>query len=178
MQEYDEAEEELEAAPDSSPLPPPVAAAPVVEDKDTGKDIDLLDMDQVLEYTQKKRVRVVNEINKKLHQIEDPAMINAMLKGLGDMDKAVVQRRRVGIDEELAKTAEAQARDTAGLLNAISSRAFMRVDPTEAGIPPRERPKLPDDIGGPELVPGEIEVGTQNLTYDDFAKERNLGNKK
>jgi hypothetical protein len=162
----DEIDEEYEVGPSDNPPAPAATAAPPVPD-DLATDIDFLDLDATLAFTQKKRVRVINQINKNLHQIEDPAMISAMLKGLGDMDKAVISRRRVGIEEEASKTADQQARNSAEILRSINAKLFQV--PAEAGSAPRETPKLPDDII-PVMVPGETDIQTHQLSYDAFAK--------
>jgi hypothetical protein len=125
-------------------------------------------MDQVLAFTQKRRVKVINAISKNLSNIEDPAMFSALFKGLGDMDKAVVQRRRVGIEEESAKTDAESARDHAELLRAITHKAF-QVPIGESGV--RAAPTLPPELGEVELVPGETDQGTHEMSYDGFAKE-------
>lgn len=129
--------------------------------------IDLLDMDQVARYTQGVRVKVIKSISRNLSQIEDPAMMTAMLKAASDMDKMTVNRRRVGIEEEAAKTAEQSARDTAGLLRAIGSRMF-QVPEGERVM--RDIPVLPADIPLVETVPGETDAEPHQLSYDQFAK--------
>lgn len=157
--------EEQELDPDTAP--PPLAPK-----EDTtiipADDIDLLDMDSVLAFTQKTRVKVIRTVSKMLGTIEDPAMISAMLKAASDMDKGVVNRRRVGIEEESAKTADQQSRDTAGLLRAINANMF-RVDPSEAA--PRPAPTLPPEASTPELVPGETDQGEHKFSYEGFAKD-------
>lgn len=160
---YDEEEEMIAATP--LPTTPPPAAAAEPEEK-----IDVLDLDEVLAFTQKKRMRVVTEVNKKLHNLEDPGMINVMLKGLSDMDKAVVQRRRVGIDEKAASSQDELARNSAEILRAMSGKAFMQVPRGEA--PTREAPKLDEDEAKVDLVPGETVIGTPSLDYENFMKEK------
>jgi len=164
MQRDDPSEDGLD--PDSAP--PPLVFEPALPP--LGEPTDVLDMDDTLRFTQKVRVRVIQAINKNLNQIEDPAMFSAMLKAASDMDKGTLGRRRVGIEEEAAKTADATARDVAGVLRAINSNMF-RVDPTQQNNP-RAIPTLPNDLGAPDLVPGETEQGVESLSYDAFAKGR------
>lgn len=163
---HDDMDEDFEMAPGqvaavAAAVAPPPPEEPV-------PDIDYLDMDQVLAFTQKRRVKVINAISKNLSNIEDPAMYSALFKGLGDMDKAVVQRKRVGIEEEAAKTADEAARDHAQLLRAITANA-MSVPIGESGR--REAPKLPKgELPPVELVPGETDQGRHEMTYEGFAK--------
>lgn len=156
--------EELEMAPGQA-----LQVAKIVSPKASPEPaLDVLDMDQVLTYTQNKRLRAINEINKRLGELEDPTMFSVLFKGLGDMDKAVVQRRRVGIEEESAKNADEQARDHAALLRSITAKAFQV--PLGEGIS-RPAPSLDDTHGTAELVPGETDQGTHEMSYDAFAKD-------
>jgi hypothetical protein len=130
---------------------------------------DVLDLDNVLAYTQKVRLGASKVINGALKQGVDSEMVNALLKAASDMDKGVLNRRRVGIEEEAAKTAEESQRDSASLLRAIGSKMF-QLDPTQID-PNRKPPSLGDDVAAPVLVPGQTDQGTQQLSYDAFAKD-------
>jgi type VI protein secretion system component VasA len=129
---------------------------------------DVLDLDAVLTHTQGVRLKVQKHVHKALAQEVSADMLNVLLKTAGDMDKAVVSRRRVGIDEAAAKTSEQSQRDSAGLLRAMTSRMF-QLDPKDID-PNRTPPSLDDSDGPPTLVPGQMDIGTQQLSYDAFAK--------
>jgi hypothetical protein len=132
---------------------------------------DVLDLDNVMAYTQQVRLGAIKTINHALKQGVDSEMINALLKAAGDMDKATVNRRRVGIEEEAAKTSEQTQRDTAAILRSLAGKAnAFRVDPNEVD-PNRKAPSLPPTVELPTGVPGETEIGTPQLSYDGFAKE-------
>jgi hypothetical protein len=131
--------------------------------------LDVLDLDSVLAHTQGIRLKVIGHVNKALAQEVSSDMLTVLLKTAGDMDKAVVQRRRVGIDEAAAKTAEESQRDSAAILRAISAKTF-QIDPTTMD-PNRKPPSLGDDVAPPTLVPGQTEIGTPQLSYDGFAKD-------
>lgn len=150
-------------------LPP---AAPPIDTSDEKKDIDVLDMDQVIAFTQRRRMKVIDLVSRSQALNEDPAMVSALLKGLGDMDKAVVTRRRVGIEEEVAKSTEEQAQASAAILDRISRHAFMRVDPNDPNHVRRPAPKLANEMGDSELVEGETEIGAHSMTFDGFIKEQ------
>jgi hypothetical protein len=158
--------------PPEHDIPPSVPAKPPIDISDETQEVDLLDMDQVMALTQRRRLKVVNLVSKSQALNEDPAMVSALLKGLGDMDKAVVQRRRVGIEEEVAKSSEEQAQASAAILDRISRQAFMRIDPTDPDAPKRSAPKIEEAIPAEEMVAGETEVGTHSLTFDGFIKEQ------
>jgi len=130
---------------------------------------DVLDMDSVATYTQKLRVGAIRVINNALKQGVDSELVNSLLKAASDMDKTTVNRRRVGIEEASAKTAEESQRDSAAILRAISAKTF-QIDPQDMD-PNRKPPSLGDDVGAPNLVPGETDMGTTHLSYDGFAKD-------
>jgi hypothetical protein len=139
--------------------PPPVVTIP---------EFDVLDLDAVLTHTQGVRLKVQKHVHTALAQEVSADMLNVLLKTAGDMDRAVVSRRRVGIDEAAAKTSEQSQRDSAGLLRAMTSRMF-QLDPKDID-PNRTPPSLDDSDGPPTLVPGQMDIGTQQLSYDAFAK--------
>lgn len=128
--------------------------------------VDVLDLDSTGRYTQNKRMKVIDEITKKLSQVEDPAMFSALFKGLSDMDKFAVNRKRIGIEEEAVKTDAEQARQSADLLRAITATALQSV-----GVP-RAAPKLPETMGEPETVPGEMDADPGQMSYDSFSAGR------
>lgn len=142
-------------------IKPPAPPQPLPE-------LDVLDLDSVLVHTQKIRLGIQQKINQALAQEVSAEMLSVLLKTAGDMDKAVVARRRVGIEEEAAKTAEESSRDNAALLRSITERAFQLPTGTLAN---REIPKLGNDASV-DLVPGELDQGTHELSYDAFAKGR------
>lgn len=131
-------------------------------------ELDVLDMDSVLKHTQNIRLKAIRKINTALAQEVSSDMISVLLKTASDMDKAVVSRKRVGIEEEAAKTSEQMQRDTAGILRAINAKMF-KVDPQDID-PNRVPPQLDDANSQIEPVPGETEIGAPNLSYDAFAK--------
>jgi hypothetical protein len=132
---------------------------------------DVLDLDNVLAFTQNVRLGAIKTLNHALKQGVDSETVNALLKAASDMDKAVVNRRRVGIEEEAAKTSEQTQRDTAAILRSLAGKAnAFRLAPNEVD-PNRKAPSLDATIPLPEGVPDETAIGTQQMTYDGFAKE-------
>jgi hypothetical protein len=132
---------------------------------------DLLDLDKVGAYTQKLRMGLIKTAHHALKQEVSTEMISTMLKAASDMDKATVNRRRVGIEEEAAKSSEQTQRDTAAILRSLASKAnAFRADPSEVDHS-RPAPSLPATEPLPEGVPDEKTIGAQQMTYDGFAKE-------
>lgn len=131
-------------------------------------ELDVLDMDAVIAHTQKLRLKAIQKVNVALAQEVSSEMVSTLLKAASDMDKAVINRRRVGIDEEAAKTADQSQRDGAALLRAIGSKIFS-IDPSQIDGS-RGIPKLGDDIPLPVPVDGETDIGVHEMSYDAFAK--------
>lgn len=132
---------------------------------------DVLDLDCVETFAQNVRLGVIKTAHHALKQGVDTEMMNVLLKAAKDMGKATVDRRRVGIEEEAAKTSEQTQRDTAAILRSLADKAnAFRVDPSESGNT-RPAPTLDPSVSLPEGVPGEMDIGTPQITYDGFAKE-------
>ncbi len=127
---------------------------------------NLMDFDSVLQYTQGKRVQLVEKIARMSEENDDPKTQKVLLTALADMDKGVVSKRRLGIEEEAQKSADEQSRNVSELLRGIKTAMFHA-----EGTVDREPPKLSDDIPAPSLVPGETDVGVASLNYDNFIKE-------
>lgn len=167
MSNYDEDSDELGQYPaidqqaQAIVTPPPVEPVP---------DVDVLDMDSTFRYTQGIRMGAIKTIQKAIAQEANPEYINSLLKAAKDMDGAVVSRRRVGIDEAAAKTAEESQRDTAALLRALGSKVNpFRVEP-DPNAPARPAPDLGADLPAIAGAPGEMDIGTSDTSYDSFAK--------
>jgi len=126
-----------------------------------------LDLDVTLDYTHNKRLELVEALAPNIAK-DDPKVIGHYLKALGDMDKAAMGKRRLGIEEAAQESNEAEARASAELLRAMK-RDMFALPVGEA--PPRAAPTLSTDIPIPELVPGETEIGVEAMTYDGFKKK-------
>lgn len=115
--------------------------------------------------TNQKRMEIVNAFTRNGKMTEDPKEASVIIKALADMDKSVVTKKRIGIEEASVKSTEEEAHASAELLKAIKHNMFQAV-----GAPTREIPELGSHVPEPELVPGETEIGISNMTYDSFTK--------
>lgn len=138
-----------------------------VTDMSTENKASNLDLDAVLDYTHNKRLDLVEALAPTIAK-DDPKVIGHYLKALGDMDKAAMGKRRLGIEEAAQESNEAEARASADLLRAMK-RDMFALPLGEA--PPRVAPTLSNDIPAPALVPGETEIGVESMTYDGFKKK-------
>lgn len=126
-----------------------------------------LDLDVVLDYTHAKRLDLVEALAPNIRN-DDPKVIGHYLKALGDMDKAAMGKRRLGIEEAAQESNEAEARASADLLRAMKRDMFSL--PLDQA-PNRTAPTLSSEVPPPSLVPGETNIGVETLTYDGFKKE-------
>lgn len=113
-----------------------------------------------LNYTLQTREYLIKEILKKQPvdvESSDKSMLISLLDG---MDRTVLTRKRIAVD---SKQGDAQAQAAvlmAKILTNLSPKEMLRGDGTI--------PVLADIIDVPTLVSGETDIGTQNLTFDDF----------
>jgi len=126
--------------------------------------------DELLEQTQAVRVGIVNQFVKKgSAPTDDPKQMSALLKTLEGIDKQVLTKKRMAVDEGLGNKHLQAAATIAALFNDSRSKTFNAI-PLEGAAPRTEAPTLDDTIPTPALVPGELEsVGTLE-SYDSFLK--------
>lgn len=122
--------------------------------------------DEVLDYTQQKRVELVHALRIKDEKGEsippqDPKHIAAYLATLDGMDRAALSKKRIQADTDIGNTQAQSAAMIAELLR----------DPRAArmGIGQRsDVPALDADIAPTRILEGELVTGTQTDSYDSF----------
>lgn len=124
--------------------------------------VESLSDDQILEHNQRIRKQIVDKIiEKEIPSDADTQYV--LLSALKDMDKQVIDKKRVAIDDKNANVANIVAAAVvkiSGLMDGADP--FKR---QSAGLlPETDLAKLP----GYEPLPGELDVGITNETYDDF----------
>lgn len=137
----------------------PSAPAPAVLDLPNMSD------DQVLAFTRGVRVVVVNDLMKGgavSGENSDRILLTNMLNGLDSQANA---SRRLLADKN---TADASSATIAALLMAVDKNTiFSRPDPTATVITEADI-TLPASMATPDMVPGEMDVVTQQLDYSTF----------
>lgn len=152
-------EEEIDYAPPKAPPP----HAPVEVDP-----AQLLDVDTVMQTTQALRLRIINNLTQNATGMPlDTKQEATLLKAIDGMDKAVATKRRLGIEEQAAKTGEEEARNTASILRELKGKMFAQANVVD---PNRPAPALGSEVPEPILKPGETEIGTANMNYETFTK--------
>jgi hypothetical protein len=123
------------------------------------------DFEDVTRYTQERRLQLAEALAPKIAS-EDPKVINAYLKTLDGMDKAVSTKRRLGIEEAVQATSAEEAKASADLLKTIERRMFQL---PEGQVANRVIPKL-GDFPAPKKVDGEMDIGVASMSYESFMK--------
>jgi hypothetical protein len=120
--------------------------------------------DQVLDYTQEKRMRIVEEFipsdGKPITQ--DLKLLALTLQAMDGMDRAALGKKKIKVEEEGNKTQE----QAAGLIAEILAKANSISHGTP--MPGRQAPSLPPEVGAPTLIAGETDVGPRQRSYDEF----------
>lgn len=124
-------------------------------------DTVVTDDKQDLEYTKKLRIKIVEATMVNGAVPADFKEKTILLQTLADMDRITLGKMRIKSDEKTAAQNENAA--------AIIATALTQVRPADfKTVSTRSMPELSTDIPVPVLIPGETDVGTKHLTYDDF----------
>lgn len=121
-----------------------------------------------LEYSRAKRKKIINLLMPDDKLPEDPKLVTALLKALGDLDKPALVKIRIKADEGMSNQAAVAAAALASVfMNPKSKVSPMEVLDLDDGEI-RSIPQLPNDLPVPELVPGELEIHAPQETYNTF----------
>jgi len=123
---------------------------------------DVLDNKDIvrLELAQKLREDYISAIAKDgMPETKDDQ--NFFIKLLDGMDRAVLAKSKIKIEEKNSRTAEESTKLIADVLS--KHRA-------STGVARNNTPVLPDTIVVTDVVDGELDQGISELTYDEFMK--------
>lgn len=142
----------------------------------SGKVPDLPDVDtshqpvQDLNYTRKVRGMIVKGIAGE-GVPSDPKQLGMLLNTLKDLDSAALGQMRIKSDE---KGQDLQAQHQALVREFLSQSSGSRPPVREASTDPTstQPPTLDDTVDTRDFVPGELQQGTVNGTFDQFAAGR------
>jgi hypothetical protein len=81
-----------------------------------------------------------------------------LIQALDGLDRTILTRAKLKSDDQNAKSQRDTAKMIAEVLTRVSTIPIARTG----------TPTLPNEIIVDNLVPGETDIGLQNLTYDDF----------
>lgn len=141
------------------------------EDSAPVEDLEPMDYDKALSYSQIHRRRIVDSLMAGPQVTSDTKELSVVLKALSDMDKSVLMERKNNIDQGSADSSKAVAEAMREFItgqnniNPFARKADGSVtEPTATVIPEVDLEKL----GEYELVDGEDEVGVISETYNEF----------
>lgn len=129
-----------------------------------------LDGDETLQYTQARRRKLVDTLtNQGTSSPSDPKDARTLLVALADMDKQVLGKKRLEIEEGGTKAALGVAAMIATLFNDPKAQSFNTTPMAEvvegAGVT-----ELPDTIVPTKVVAGELGALGGGDNYDSFMK--------
>ena len=134
---------------------------------DKENEIQHLDEDQVLVYTQSLRKKVINKL---MSDGKVPGDIRELdlLKGvLSDMDRTALTSKRIKSDDDNNKANGGGAALIAKLLQSFKTSDIVNTDEVSGNF---KSPTVDDSVSLPSLTPGELHQGTATGTFDDFEK--------
>lgn len=121
------------------------------------EDIDILKRTQVI------RNSLVTKLMRSGQVPDDINQQRMLLDVVNSMDKSTLQKAKVKAEDKSNENKEAKAKAVAQFLLEARKR--------QQTLPVVESAELPQSVPAPELVPGETDIGTQDLTYDAFFKD-------
>lgn len=120
--------------------------------------------DAALEYTLGARMDLARKLLSQPPETTDPKDISNALKALDGIDKQVINKKRLVLEDKAANENAKAARLIADVLRGVQGAR-----PYESPVPvEREIPMLPDFDEPLQLVPGETDINAQQGSYEEF----------
>lgn len=121
--------------------------------------------DQVLAYTQNKRIVIVDKLTENGKIPDDKIQASLLTSSLDGLDRSALTRKRISADEK-------SSQDTAGAA-ALIARLLMqqgsnRNNVNDSNIIDTVVPELGHEIPSPELVPGETDINPLQMNFETF----------
>lgn len=137
----------------------------------TGPADTLVDEAELL-YARNIRLELVKQYTRNGKIPQDPEQAEVLLRALKDMDTSTFTRMKIKSDEKNTATMANSAALVAEALKSINGNTTRGNVPesiaTSVGADVVEQ--LPEHLKRTEFIPGEMDQGTQNTTYDAFMK--------
>lgn len=125
--------------------------------------------DAVMDFTQQKRMQIVQALTAGNKLPEDVKEQATLLKALDGLDKQAMGKKRLIVEDKKADNEKEAAALVNAALKAMSAHRIV-LDPS-AG-PPGEPPTLPEHIPTPVLTPGETDATSKPETFDSFMAQQ------
>ncbi len=114
-----------------------------------------------LELTQRIREKYITEMEEE-GRPEKTSELVFLIQLLDGMDKSVLNKSKIKIEDQANKSESATAQLIADVLFKHRVTTNVKRDVT---------PELPNDLPAPDVVEGELEQGISDLNYDKFTSE-------
>lgn len=130
----------------------------------TQSSFDTTDLD-ILNNTQAIRQSMVARLMKAGQVPDDINSQRMLLEVVNSMDKSTIQKAKIKSEDKSNQGKEARAKIVAQLLLEARKR--------RQELPLLDTAALPESVPAPALVPGETDIGVQQLSYDVFFTDEN-----
>ena len=133
---------------------------------------DSLSDEAELLFTRNVRLSLIKQYTKNGIVPQDPEQAEVLLKALKDMDGSTFTRMKIRADDKANETNANSAALIAEALKSINGNTGrVEVDTATALTAiPEAVLQLPPHLQKAEVIPGELDQGTQNTTYEEFMK--------
>ena len=130
---------------------------------------DALSDEAELLFSRNIRLELVKQYTSSGRIPQDPEQAEVLLKALKDMDASTFTRMKIKSDEKNTTAVANSAALVAEALKSINGNTGRgTVDVVDVAV--RRVQELPDHLKRQDFIPGEMDQGTQNTTYDAFMK--------
>lgn len=121
------------------------------------EDIDILKRTQVIRNSMVTKLMRSGQVPDDIHQQR------MLLDVVNSMDKSTLQKAKVKAEDKSNESKEARAKAVAQFL--------LEARKKQQALPVVDSAELPQSVPAPELVPGETDIGMQDLSYETFFKD-------
>lgn len=120
--------------------------------------------EQRLEKTQHIRERIIEELIKSKPVPEDESDRKLLIAALDGMDRAVLNKAKVKIEEANSETQAQHASIVSNFLKQLRVQEIISNNKREGS------PQLPQEMRPERIVDGEMDIGLSDLNYETFSK--------
>lgn len=129
---------------------------------DQQSSFDTSDID-ILSQTQTIRKSMVTKLMQSGQVPEDLNSQRMLLEVVNSMDKSTIQKAKIKSEDKSNQSKEVKAK--------LVAQFLLEARKKQQALPVVDSAELPQSVPAPELVPGETDIGTQDLNYDVFFKD-------
>ena len=131
--------------------------------------MDTLSDEAELLFSRNIRLELVKQYTSSGRIPQDPEQAEVLLRALKDMDSSTFTRMKIKSDEKNTTTMANSAALVAEALKTINGNTGRGVTNAVDTVVQQVQ-ELPEHLKRQDFIPGEMDQGTQNTTYDAFMK--------